>query len=96
LNGTFEEIQTGIDTIKAEGKRGVHLLSSPRLLQQVVGLREASLCHAPDHFDDALFRRFFDHRSNQDLWPRLQRTPPTSSRFRDLFPKRAPDTVGVR
>lgn len=76
-------------------KRRVQILSSTRLNQRLVCLRQRSLRHPSNHFHDALFRRFLDHRSNQEVGPRLQPTPPAASCFRELFPKRTPDTARV-
>jgi len=82
--------------IEAFDKGGVQLLSPERFDQHLVRSLKGSLRHPPHHFDDALFRRFLDHRSNQDFWPRLERTPPAPARFLDLFAKRPANTARIR
>ena len=82
--------------IEAFDESRVQHLSSSRMAQHLVGPLNGSLRHASDYFDHALLGRLLDHRSNEDLWPRLQHAPPAPSRLLDLVAKRASNTVGVR
>ena len=56
-------------SIQAFNKRGVEDGTPLRTLQQLLGLRQQTMSHAPRDLDDPFFLRSLDHGCNHDIRP---------------------------